>query len=203
MGLCEDPRIVKIDDTYILTYRAGGRHIVLATSSDLFHWRKMGRCLPDWDATNSGAIVPERIKGRYVMYHGDSNIWIAYSADLVRWESKSKAVMTPREGYFDDSLVEPGPPPVVTEHEIALIYHGRNKKTWAYSLGVAVFSKENPEKLLYRSARPFLQPDEEWEISGKAYNVIFATGLVNYRHNWFLYYSGSDTHIGVAMSSYP
>ncbi len=111
---CEDPRVTKVDNTYILTYRAGGKHIALATSTDLFHWRKKGRCLPDWGATNSGAIVPEKIMGKYVMFHGDSNIWIAYSSDLVHWESKeSEPVMTPRDGYFDDSLVEPGPPPLV------------------------------------------------------------------------------------------
>jgi len=198
---CEDPRVVELEDTYILTYRAGGKHIALATSTDLFHWRKRGRCLPEWDATNSGAIVPERIGGRYVMYHGDSNIWIAYSNDLVHWESeRNEPVMTPREGYFDDSLVEPGPPPIVTEEEIILIYHGRHKEAWTYSLGVAAFSKKDPAKLLYRSDSPFLQPSEEWEMSGKAYNVIFATGLVNYCGTWYLYYSGSDTYIGVATS---
>ncbi len=135
------------------------------------------------------------------MFHGDSNIWIAYSSDLVHWESKeSEPVMTPRDGYFDDSLVEPGPPPLVTRDEIILIYHGRNRETWAYALGVAIFSKKDPTKILYRSDKPFLEPTEGWEISGKAYNVIFATGLANYHNTWYLYYSGSDTYIGVSLS---
>ena len=198
---CEDPRIVKIADAWILTYRAGGRGLALATSKDLIHWQKKAKCLTDWGSLNSGAIAPERINGKYIMYHGDSNIWIAYSEDLIHWEShQHKPVLTPRQGYFDDSLVEPGPPPTLTEKEIILIYHGRNKKTWAYSLGIVVFSRENPTKVIYRSDEPFLQPSEDWEINGKAYNVIFATGLVRHRGIWYLYYSGADTYIGVAMS---
>jgi predicted GH43/DUF377 family glycosyl hydrolase len=197
---CEEPRIVKIDNTYILTYRGGGRHIALATSNDLIHWEKKGICFPKWESTNSGVIVPEKINGQYIMYHGDSNIWIAYSNDLIHWVSPQEPVMKPREGYFDDSLVEPGPPPIVTEDGIVLIYHGKNKETWAYSLGVVVFSKKDPTKILYRSDKPFLEPTEEWEINGKAYNVIFSNGLVNYKGKWYLYYGGADTYIGVAIS---
>lgn len=173
---CEESRIVKIDDTYILTYRGGGRYVALATSKDLIHWEKKGICLPDWESTNSGAVVPEKINGKYVMYHGDSNIWVAYSEDLLHWESPREPVMKPREGYFDDSLVESGPPPIVTEDGIVLIYHGRTRETWAYSLGVVVFSKEEPSKILYRSDRPFLEPTEEWEINGKAYEEKIEEG---------------------------
>lgn len=184
----------------MLTYRAGGKHIALATSKDLIHWEKKGICLPAWDSTNSGALLPEKIDGRYVMYHGDSNIWIAYSEDLIHWQSSKEPVMKPRAGYFDDILVEPGPPPILTEDGIVLIYHGRNKTTSAYSLGIVVFSKEDPEKILYRSDKPFLEPTEEWEINGKAYNVLFATSILEHKRRWYLYYSGSDTYIGVAMS---
>ena len=196
---CEDPRIIRIKETYVLTYRAGGAQIALATSKDLINWDKKGIALPSWNSTNSGAILSERVKGKYVMYHGDSNIWVAYSEDLLNWRSPREPIMTPREGYFDSELVEPGPPPIMTEDGILLIYHGKNKATQAYCLGKVLFSKDDPSRILYRSSEPILQPTKEWEINGKEYNVIFSTGLVNYQNTWYLYYGGADTHIGVAM----
>lgn len=116
---------MKIGEIYILTYRAGGTHVASATSKDLIHWEKKGILFPTRSSTNSGAILPERINGKFIMYHGDSNIWIAYSEDLLHWESSPEPVMRPRGGYFDDELVEPGPPPLVTRDGILLLYHGK------------------------------------------------------------------------------
>ncbi|MBA7699782.1 hypothetical protein ES703_108485 [subsurface metagenome] len=123
---CEDPRLVRIEDVYYLTYVGNcGRYqrgnICLATSGDLRHWEKHGLIFKpqkDWDRgqVKSGAILPERINEKYIMYFmGETEPWktaigLAYSNDLVNWyESLSEPVLLPREGYFDSQGVEPGP----------------------------------------------------------------------------------------------
>ena len=126
-GGCEDPRIVKVGDTYYLTYTAYDGHtarLSLATSQDLIHWNKYGPILPSWGWSKAGAILPEEINSQYIMYFGDSNMWIAYSDDLINWTVDPNPVMRPRSGYFDANLVEPGPPPVLMEEGILLIYNG-------------------------------------------------------------------------------
>jgi len=82
----EDPRIVKFADTYYLTYSSAdvqtAGNICRAMSVDLINWGKKGEILqPRSGAWNShqikaGAIVPEKINGKYVMYfQGEVEAW--------------------------------------------------------------------------------------------------------------------------------
>jgi len=68
----------------------------------------------------------------------------------------------------------------------------------SYQPGFAIFDKEDPTKLLYRSDEPILQPTEYWEMYGKVNAVIFTNALVNFKGKWLLYYGGADKSIGVA-----
>jgi len=125
----EDPRIVEIDGIYYMTYTGWIYHtnyLCLAISEDFIHWEKKGKILPDWPmASKSGAIVPKKINGKYYMYFGDSDIFIATSENLIDWEPEIKPVLNRRfrkkdngERYFDSLLVEPGPTPIITEQGI-------------------------------------------------------------------------------------
>ena len=76
-GGVEDPRLVKFGDIYYLTYtgyNTKDAQLCLATSKDLLHWERKGVILPaykgNWNVgwTKSGAIVPEKIDGKYWMY---------------------------------------------------------------------------------------------------------------------------------------
>ena len=76
-GGVEDPRLVQFGDTYYLTYTGYNKkdaQLCLATSKDLIHWERRGIILPaykgNWNVrwTKSGAIVPEKIGGKYWMY---------------------------------------------------------------------------------------------------------------------------------------
>jgi predicted GH43/DUF377 family glycosyl hydrolase len=81
--------------------------------------------------TKSGAIVPEKIDRKYWMYWlGTSadktdQMGLSYSTDLIHWtEATQTPVLSRRAGRFDSRVVEPGPPPILTEQGIVLIYNG-------------------------------------------------------------------------------
>lgn len=205
---CEDPRLIQVDEnTYFLTYVAfAGDYIKLcgAFSKDLIHFEKIGELI---HGEKSGAIVQNFTwRNKYVMYYGDTNLKIAYSEDLRHWETGGD-VLSPRERHFDSWLIEGGPPPIVTEEGILVIYNSAKRGTrykadktiLYYAPGWALFDKHDPSKLLYRSDHPLITPTEYFENFGKVNYVIFATGLVNLRGKWLLYYGGADKSIGVAQ----
>jgi|GEM_PF-257201 len=215
-GGCEDPRIVRIGDTFYLTYTGyslKGTPSCLASSNDLYRWKKHGPIVP----AKSAAILSTPINGKYWLYYGDTSIWAAYSTDFQNWTVVEKPVLEPRAGYFDEGLVEPGPPPVMTERGILLIYNGNlpesrarelgkkegREMTRRYATGWAIFSAEDPTKLIARSAVPFLTPTENFEKVGQISDVVFSEGLVEKDGKVYLYYGGADTSIGVAVSDIP
>jgi beta-1,2-mannosidase len=216
-GGVEDPRLVKFGDTYYLTYTGYNKkdaQLCLATSKDLVHWDRKGVILPaykgNWNVgwTKSGAIVPQKVEGKYWMYFlGTSRdktdqTGLAYSTDLLHWtEATQEPVLPKRSGNFDSRVVEPGPPPLVTDREIILIYNGGDDKL-IYRTAIAVFSIEDPRKLLWRSAQPLFYPDQEWEKVGQVPNVVFAEGVAKKNGRYLVYYGGADKYVGVAEAGF-
>ncbi len=229
-GGIEDPRVVESPEgLYIMTYTAyDGKtaRLMIASSPDLLHWQKHGPALQDpfrktW--SKSGAIVAEqqgerfiarKINGKYWMYFGDTNLFLASSEDLLKWEpvtdmGELKPVMKPRKGYFDSRLVEPGPFALIREQGILLLYNGMNSDQGGdanlppgtYAAGQALFSLENPSELTGRSEQPFIVPDKPYELTGQVNKVCFFEGLAFFKNKWFLYYGTADSHIAVAVNT--
>jgi predicted GH43/DUF377 family glycosyl hydrolase len=212
-GGVEDPRLALIDGTYYLTYTGYNKRdaqLCLATSRDLKTWERKGVILPaykgNWNVgwTKSGAIVTEKIKGKYWMYFlgtaadKTDQTGLAYSTDLLHWTEATKTPALPkRPGMWDSRVVEPGPPPVITKDGILLIYNGADDKL-VYQIGWALFDKNDPTKLLARSEKPIFSPEKEWEKVGQVPNVVFVEGLVREGNRWLFYYGGADKYIGVA-----
>lgn len=199
-GGCEDPRVVKVGDTFWLTYTAYDgetARLALASSPDLHSWTKHGRIFPDRGWTKSGAILGTPIRGTYWMYFGDTSIWAAHSTDLLNWTVVEEPVLRPRPGTFDERLVEPGPPPLLTEQGILLLYNAADSAL-VYRAGQALFDPDDPTRLIARSETPFLTPTTVLEQTGQVANVVFAEGLVDFRDQWFLYFGMGDSGIGVA-----
>jgi predicted GH43/DUF377 family glycosyl hydrolase len=212
-GGVEDPRLVQIDSTYYLTYTAyNGRdaQLALATSKDLHRWERRGVILPAnqgrWNVhwTKSGAILTEPVHDRYWMFYmADAKdrydqTGIAYSTDLRAWtEALDHPVLPRRPGRFDSRVVEPGPPPIMTEDGILLLYNGADDRL-VYRTGWALFDRDDPTRLLARSDRPLFQPTTAWELAGQVPNVVFVEGLVIEPRRWLVYYGAADTHVGVA-----
>jgi predicted GH43/DUF377 family glycosyl hydrolase len=205
-GGCEDPRIVKIKDTFYLTYTGyDGKtaRLCLASSKDLYTWTKYGPIFPELGWTKAGIIVPEKINGKYYMYFGEYGLWLASSTDLIHWKLEQEEHVLPRrENMFDSEITESGPSPIITDKGILLVYNGAEKfkNGRIYRTGYAYFSKEDPAKLLYRSDEPFFEPQEISEKTGQVANVVFVEGLTYFNNKWFMYYGMADSHIGVAVS---
>jgi predicted GH43/DUF377 family glycosyl hydrolase len=214
-GGVEDPRLVRFGDSYYLTYTGYNKkdaQLCLATSKDLIHWERKGVILPaykgHWNVgwTKSGAIVPEKIDGKYWMYFlGTSadktdQTGLAYSADLIHWtEATDTPVLPRRPGQFDSRVVEPGPPPVLTPNGIVLIYNAADDKL-VYRTAVAVFDRKDPRKLIWRSDHPILEPQKNWEKIGQVPNVVFVEGIVRRGSRYLFYYGGADKYVGVAQA---
>jgi predicted GH43/DUF377 family glycosyl hydrolase len=215
-GGVEDPRLVKFGDTYYLTYTGYNRkeaQLCLATSQDLVHWERQGVILPaykgHWNVgwTKSGAIVPEKIHGTYWMYflgtRADKNdqTGLAYSTDLIHWtEATDVPVLPGRPGQFDSRVVEPGPSPILTKEGIVLVYNAADDRL-VYRSAMAVFDRNDPAKLLWRSEEPLLAPEYEWEKVGQVPNVVFVEGMVQVGTRYLFYYGGADKYVGVAEAS--
>lgn len=201
-GGTEDPRIVRIDGTFYLTYTGYDgetARLGIASSPDLRTWTRHGPTFPERGWTKSGAILPEPIDGKYWMYFGDTNIWAAHSTDLINWTVVEEPAIRPRPGMFDSRLVEPGPPPMMTEHGILLLYNSADEDL-KYAAAQALFDPENPAQLIARSDEPFLQVTNELEKSGQIANVVFVEGLIESEGIWYLYYGMGDSGIGVATA---
>jgi predicted GH43/DUF377 family glycosyl hydrolase len=233
-GGVEDPRVVESEDgRYILTYTQWNRDVprlAVATSTDLVHWTKHGPALARLDTAGkyraldhkSGAIltrvvgnrlVATKVNGKYWMYFGVPDILIATSDNLIDWAPLEEAngkpikVLSPRPGYFDSWLVEGGPPAILTDRGIVVIYNAANgahgDPEYAermYTGGQALFDAKNPVKLLDRSPTPFIRPTEAYEKTGQYKDgTTFCEGLVPFNGRWLLYYGTADSRVGVAV----
>jgi predicted GH43/DUF377 family glycosyl hydrolase len=235
-GGVEDPRLVETEDgTYVLTYTQWNRDVprlAVATSPDLVKWTKHGPAFAAAEGgkylraeTKSGAIlsrvvgdrlVATRVNGKYWMYYNVPDILIATSDDLIRWtpvadaDGKLAKVLSPRPGYFDSWLVEAGPPAILTERGIVVLYNAGNSAEFGapglparvYTAGQALYDRRNPLKLIDRTDEPFIRPSEPYERTGQyKEGTTFVEGLVPFRGRWFLYYGMADSRVGVAVWS--
>ena len=147
------------------------------------------------------------------MYWGDTNIFLASSPDFFYFNKKEKTdsvlrvIMSPRKRRFDSDLVEPGPPAMLTDKGILLLYNSRNAPTLGdsslrdgtYAAGQALLDNESPGKVIDRSAQYFIKPEAPYEIDGQVNDVCYIEGLIQFKGKWFLYYGTADSKIAVAV----
>lgn len=227
----EDPRIVlSPQGDFIMTYTAyDGKtaRLSLATSKDLFHWEKYGPILKEKKYSNfwskSGAIITQKnelgqlvaakIEGKYWMYFGDTDLFMAVSENLINWSPLTNPengqlirVLSPRPGYFDSRLVEPGPFALIEKEAISLIYNASNAADFnskqlpkfTYTASEALFDLKQPYKLIDRKTDYFIYPDKPYEKEGEVNEVCFVEGRIFFNEKQYLYYGTADSKIAVA-----
>ncbi|WP_017257678.1 glycoside hydrolase family 130 protein [Pedobacter arcticus] len=239
MGGCEDPRVVMATDgTYVMMYTQWNKKVprlAVATSKDLENWDKHGpvfnqayggkfadlasKSASVVTTVENGKQVIAKINGKFYMYWGEEFINLATSDDLINWTPELdesgdlKKIILPRKGYFDSQLTECGPPAVLADNGIVLLYNGKNLEgkdgdpnytAKTYAAGQLLFDAKKPGKLLNRLDKPFFVPTESFEKSGQyPSGTVFVEGLVYFTDKWFLYYGCADSKVGVAVYDPP
>ncbi len=234
-GGCEDPRVAMTEDgTYIMLYTQWNKDVprlAVATSTNLIDWEKHGPAFEEaYDGKyldrfsksasvvtkiDNGKQVITKVNGKYLMYWGEKNVFAATSENLKDWKpveenGKLKILMSPRKGFFDSQLTECGPPAILTENGIVVMYNGKNLKgeggdknytANTYCAGQVLFDKENPTQVIDRLDEPFLVPTASFEKSGQyPAGTVFIEGLVWFKSKWYLYYGCADSRVGVVVS---
>ena len=148
------------------------------------------------------------------------SIWIAYLpfercmqdvANLV-YVYDNELLATPEQPW-ENLKLGGGTPPIRIPEGWLTFYHGVEGsesldpmlgKNVRYSAGAMVLDVERPTKILYRSARPVLQPRGQGEEAGIVNNVVFPTAIDQPGHDRIdVYYGMADSRIGVAFTSLP
>jgi predicted GH43/DUF377 family glycosyl hydrolase len=155
--------------------------------------------------SKDGVLFPERINGRYVALIREwPAIQITSSADLRVWDAPTP-LLGPIPGTWEGERVGAGPPPVLTPYGWLLIYHGNefyqpegNQRL--YRTGCALLDRDDPTIVRYRHPDPIFSPETAYEIAGPVGMVVFATGLITWQNQFFLYYGAADGAIGLATA---
>lgn len=181
----------KIDGRYWMYWGEGT--VYAATSDDLIRWTPLeAETAPDryltWDPSASGP-----------MGH--------WTIDRIAGPQGLRAIAGPRRHRFDSLLTEPGPPAVLTEAGVVLIYNGTNHHSggvadapsFAYQPGQLLLDARDPTAVTGRLEQPFLRIDAA-EAQGQVGNVVFAQGLVAFGGRWLLYLGLADSRVGVASA---
>ncbi len=205
-GGCEDPKLTAIDNKVYLTYVAynGYSHPRIALSTieredflkQDWNWTKPKLISPPGVVDKSGCILPEKVKGKYVVFHRIfPHILIDYRDDLKfddgKWlEAKDKIATRP--GMWDSRKLSVGATPIKTDDGWLVIYHAvDDRDSSRYKVGAMILDLENPAKVLYRTSNPILKPDEHYENEGKP-GVVYPCGAVVLNEELFVYYGGGD-----------
>lgn len=235
-GGCEDPRVTVTEDgLYVMLYTSWNKdmpRLAVATSRDLISWEKHGLAFAKAyngkfvnrqsksasiiTTIKNDALVMAKINGKYIMYWGEEAVYAAVSDDLVNWEpivdsaGNLKELIVPRDGFFDSLLTECGPPAILTDKGIILIYNGKNHSEASkadtdfplntYCGGQVLFDVNDYTKVLSRLDKPFFYPEADFEKSGQyVAGTVFLEGLVYYKKQWFMYYGCADSKVAVAI----
>ncbi len=220
-GGAEDPRITKIDDRVYMFFIALDGMPQLAMSSialddflaHRWKWTKPKTVVPPGTINKSGCVLPEKVNGKYVVLHrgvsfGDlhvPDIWVDYIDDI-NFESgevlRGHHVIRPRKDRWDSQKIGAGAPPIKTKYGWLLIYYAvGDRDSSRYKIGAMLLDLKEPEKVLYRSEEPILEPEEWYENTGYKAGIVYPCGAVVKDNDLYVYYGGADNYVCVAKAN--
>lgn len=209
----EDPRITYVPELaqYAIVYTAytrDGPGVALALTKDFHTFERYGLIMSPED--KDAALLPYRISGHWALIHRPvsaprAHMWISYSPDLRHWGSHKLILEARRGAWWDANKIGLSPPPIETDQGWLVIYHGVRMTAAGciYRLGLALFDRDQPERLIKRGDEWIFGPEERYEQRGDVGNVVFPCGytIAEDGDTINIYYGAADTSIGLATGS--
>jgi predicted GH43/DUF377 family glycosyl hydrolase len=160
-------------------------------TADFQHF--VGRRLDGDVAFRKGAAwFPRRIGGRYHMLArlDDESIFVLASDDPDSW-SGGTAVIGPRFAWEIVQMGNCGSPIEIDEGWLVLTHGvGRARR---YCIGAALLDRDDPTRLIARTAKPLLEPSDN-ERGGYVPNVVYSCGGIVRGRTLLLPYGVADDH---------
>jgi beta-1,4-mannooligosaccharide/beta-1,4-mannosyl-N-acetylglucosamine phosphorylase len=205
-----DPRVIKIDDKYYVTWCNGyhGYTIGMAYTEDFETFYQMENAFLPWN--RNGVLFPRKINGNFAMISRPSDtghtpfgdIFYSESPDATFW-GKHRFVMKPTRGW-QGTKIGPGPVPIETSEGWLMIYHGvlNSCNGFVYSYGAALLDLDQPWKVIARTEPYMMSPQRDYECVGDVPNVTFPCACLVDQDTgkMAIYYGAADTVTGLAFS---
>lgn len=149
-------------------------------------------------ARNKGmALFPRCQDGKFHMIgrHDGQNIFLLESDDITHWD-EGVPLLAPR---FPWELIQIGNcgPPIEIDEGWLLLTHGVGAMR-KYSIGAALLDKDDPSKVLGRTAQPILSAADE-DREGYVPNVVYSCGGMRVGEDIFLPYGVADSSVTFAF----
>ncbi len=190
---CDRFSVSRTPNGYVMTYvRAGGKKIsnvlVVARSKDLYVWKVMSE-LPV-DEFHHTTTVYDKKRDKFDLYRDGLFIKHQSSTALTVWKEKPSLVFTSRHGLFDAHKIS-----IIgslkTKEGILLFYDAsvEVKSKTLLQAGAVIFDKDDPKKILWRSAYPIWQGvvDAKKEVL-----PIEPLGIVSLGNVFIIYWIAKD-----------
>ncbi|WP_073389515.1 glycoside hydrolase family 130 protein [Jatrophihabitans endophyticus] len=167
---------------------------------------------PMWDLSwirpGEGTYLPAGV--------GDDRpgIWISYAAvedvgtDPGALTRLSHHLLVAMPEYDYEALkIGAGPPPLLVDDGWLVIHHGvtgelvegwDQQQRVRYCAGAMLLDRDDPTRVLARTAEPLLEPETGQETSGTVPNVVFPTAIEEIDGTHYVFYGMADSAIGVA-----
>ena len=147
-------------------------------------------------AVNKGmALFPRKIDGQYVMIgrQDGKNLYLLRSDDMMNWDGPGELLLEPRFPWEFIQIGNCGSPIELDEGWLVLTHGvGAMRK---YSVGAALLDKNDPSKVLGRSAQPMLSAADE-DREGYVPNVVYTCGAIRVGDDIFMPYGIADSSVG-------
>ena len=212
---CEDPRVTKFAGKYYITYTAlskypfepDGIKLGIAVTKD---FKKLEKHPATTFNSKAMALFPKRINGKIAailtantdrppakiglaLLTSESDLWSKRYWD--RWYAYLDEHIVPLQ-RGDNDHIEIGAPPIETKRGWLLIYsyirnylHGQK----IFGIEAALLDKINPQRIIARTERPIIVPEEEYELYGRIPNIVFPSGGFVKDGTLHIYYGCADT----------
>jgi len=217
---CEDPRVTEFEGRYYIfytavsDYSAEGIKVAVAITRD-FKTVDEKHLVTPFNAKAMG-LFPERVDGKLAailtvntdkppakiciaLFDRVEDLW-----DTERWNEWYR--------HFEDRVldieqnpkdhIEVGSAPIKTKEGWLFFYsyiYNYFSPPAIFGVQAMLLDLKDPSKIVGEVKRPFLVPQEEYEIYGKVPHIVFPSGALIKGSEVYLYYGAADTVACVAM----